>query len=130
MEENITSQKLIYDFMVRTSRPASELDAFVKAFNESLQPAAAAPQPKRKKPQEPNKVIHNGNTVNKHPRAKMVMVQFGERKDYYGSITACAQALGVSQPVVSRALMQKKTIQGMTLKKVNQEEIFKSEEIL
>ena len=118
--KTITRQSLIYDFMTQTSRPVSELAMFLSAFeaSEPTRPAKATRIP-------PRMTIHNGKTVNVHPRSVMIEVTRGDETIYYGSITAAASALGVTGAAIQYALKHGTEVNGQTLKRKNKEDIFK-----
>ena len=129
-------QWFIRDFMMQTQRPVSELATFLEAFDScdiaAVQETAAEDHPQAqerpaKTPRKPKAnpiVVHNEVTKNVHPRAKMVMAEFEGRNTYYGSIAAAAHALNCSQSQLSRALKLGKTINGISVITVTQEEVF------
>lgn len=125
-------QWFIRDFMMQTQRPVSELATFLAAFDscetkvtcdvdieETIRKAT-----KRTKPTKEPQVVHGGTMPNKHLRAKMVMAEFEGRTDYYGSIAAAAERLGVTQAAMHYALKHKKPINGISVITVSPEEVF------
>lgn len=125
-------QQFIRDFMIQTQRPVSELPAFLAAFDscetkvtcdvdmeKTIRNAINRTEP-TKEPQ----VVHGGTMPNKHPRAKMVMAEFEGRTDYYGSIAAAAERLGVTRAALDYALKHKKPINGISVITVSPEEVF------
>lgn len=129
-------QWFIRDFMMQTQRPVSELATFLEAFD-SCDISAVTEQPEVIIPEEPEKpakpkrkpkaepvVVHNEVTKNVHPRAKMVMAEFEGRNTYYGSMTAAAHALGITEAQLKYALKKGKTTNGISVITVTPEEVF------
>ena len=125
-------QQFIRDFMTQTQRPVSELPAFLAAFDSCETKVTCDVDiektirnaTKRTKPTKEPQVIHGGTMPNKHPRAKMVAAEFEGRIDYYGSIAAAAERLGVTQAAMHYALKHKKPINGISVITVTPEEAF------
>ena len=125
-------QWFIRDFMTQTQRPVSELASFLVAFDScerTIEEPEPAPAPvtrpiKSSKPKMAPAVIHEGNKPNKHPRAKMVAAEFEGHIDYYGSIGAAAQRLGVTRKQLEYALKHKKPINGISVITITPEEAF------
>lgn len=125
-------QQFIRDFMIQTQRPVSELPAFLQAFDscdvtttcEDISKTVRRTVERLPKPTKEPQVIHGGTMPNKHPRAKMVAAEFEGRIDYYGSIAAAAERLGVTQAAMHYALKHKKPINGISVITVTPEEAF------
>lgn len=144
--------QLIRDFMMLTERPATELQAFLSAFDgcnpcavsdvnivakddkqqESTDNKDEATQSVPDKPLKRTRrtkftqLIHSGTTPNVHPNAKMIASEFEGRIEYYGSITAAAQRLGVTFAQMNYALRHKKLVNGCSVYYVSQEDLFKN----
>lgn len=145
MENNANGLRRLWfirDFMINTQRPVQELASFLDAFdscnidaaaeikeatkdrrpvkqNKAQQPA----MPKSRPSSESAAVVHHGTTNGSHPRAKMVMAEFEGRVDYYGSITAAAQALNCTQAQLKYALKHNTTVNGVSVITVTKEEV-------
>lgn len=125
-------QQFIRDFMIQTQRPVSELPAFLQAFDscevtttcEDISKTIRRTIERLSQPTKEPQVVHGGTMPNKHPRAKMVMAEFEGRTDYYGSIAAAAERLGVTQAAMHYALKHKKPINGISVITVSPEEVF------
>lgn len=119
-------QQFIRDFMIQTQRPVSELPAFLQAFDscEDISKAVLRTIERLPEPTKEPQVIHGGTMPNKHPRAKMVMAEFEGRTNYYASIAAAAERLGVTQAAMHYALKHKKPINGISVITVSPEEVF------
>lgn len=138
----------IHEFM-NSTRPASELNDFIKAFDsinlnvcdipdptppkdfqitsslEHQDEPAEAEKPVAKRSTKPRKTItiNNGTTMNVHPSSKLVKVSFFDRDTYYVSSKAAARAIGVSTSSVSRAIKLRKLINGHKVEFVNSSEL-------
>ena len=118
MVEIITRESLIYGFMTETQRPATELNTFLAAFDACV---SGAKKPAKKKK---DAVVHNENTKNVHPRSKMVQVTFGDRIEYYGSMTAAAHALDITLAQLQYAIKHKKLVNGQSVSLKDSDKIF------
>ena len=155
METNINfieaKMTFIRDFM-NSTRPADELDAFIKAFDtckpmplfdESM--IAVPSEPLKIVPSEephvetpsilPEKVIkykkrrpviHDGKKPSAHPHAKMVNVSFFGRNDYYASMTAAASAMNITLAQLQYALKHNKLVNGQEVSLQDADKIFQN----
>ena len=136
---------------LNSTRPASELADFMKAFDimlphdgskstynqcdelpkDTSEPIHAEDAVPESKPTQKRKrgfarkivTINDGTKMNIHPASKMVKVSFFDRDTFYGSITAAASALGVSSAAVSKAIKKRGLVNGHSVKFVNMSEL-------
>lgn len=137
----------IRDFMISSVRPVSELPAFLAAYDscvsvrstdtdvhiqnsdtDIISDQKTAETKKTTRKEKFTEVIHSGTNPNVHPRAKIVAAEFEGRTEYYGSILAAAQRLGVTYPQMTYALNNNKLVNGHKVSCISQEEIFKHKE--
>lgn len=142
----IESKIAFINEFLNSTRPAYELADFMKAFDtivfrdndvpesqptldfvpeipEVVTPTPIVSDKPEEKPTRKYRtkkiVLNDGTRLNVHPASKMVKVSFFDRDTYYSSVTAAAQALGVSLNVVNRAAKKRTRINGHDVEYVN-----------
>ena len=119
----ITREQFIYDFMMKSPRPVTELEEFVRIFDKrpSVEPLPNVgdntPKPK-KKSAEPKRVITVASNLT---RAKYIQIwkdEYPNDKRSFAGQYAVAEFLGVTQSSVSYALKNKGTVKGWHLKTI------------
>ena len=109
--EIITREEFIYDFMLKTQRPASELREFLEAFEGKRKSREVGTVDTSNK-----RVIRSTSPLTK---AKFVEVYMDENdKKTFASQYAAADFLGVTQSTVSYAISKGSKIKGYNIRQV------------